>query len=250
MRTALGLNSLNMLGISPLQKLIPLAMLAAALSWTQTPPAQTQTAAASTARPHKAVHKHKQTAKTQAEQKTAQPAAPAAPPVALMPQWPANEKPNEATVTWDSQGLRINATNSSLEQILKDVGTVTGATVDGLNGDERIFGAYGPGKARDVLSQLLQGTSYNVLMIGDQGEGTPREIILSARNTSAKSKTVAVASQPSNDDDSDVDDQQQPPPPPGHPGFGPPGMRSPQQDLEQRQQQIQQMQQQQTNNPQ
>ncbi len=47
--------------------------------------------------------------------------------------------------------------------------------------DQRIFGAYGPGPARDVLSQLLDGSGYNVLMIGDQGQGTPRRIVLSAR---------------------------------------------------------------------
>ena len=98
-----------------------------------------------------------------------------------MPHWPLNDRPAEAFVVWDSHGLRINATNSSLQQILKDVSTATGTKVEGLTTDQRVFGNYGPGQARDVLSQLLQGSGYNVLMIGDQGQGVPRQILLSAR---------------------------------------------------------------------
>ena len=55
-------------------------------------------------------------------------------------------------MVWDSQGLRIEARNSSLQQILNDVSTATGAKVDGLGTDERVFGIYGPGQARDVLA--------------------------------------------------------------------------------------------------
>jgi len=163
------------------------------------------------------------------------------------PLWPANEKPLEAAVTWDSHGLYINAANSSLQQILKDVATVTGATVEGLDADERIFGSYGPGKAHEVLTQLLHGTSYNVIMIGDQGEGTPREILLSSRHA-AGGTTVAANPTPNGDDETDADDQpQQQPQPPMRPGFGPGGQRTPQQmqqEMQQRQQQIQQRQQQ------
>ena len=50
-----------------------------------------------------------------------------------------------------------------------------------MNSDERVFGAYGlRSQARDVLAQLLQGSGYNVIMIGDQGQGTPRQLLLSA----------------------------------------------------------------------
>ena len=60
-------------------------------------------------------------------------------------------------MVWDSQGLKIDASNSSLAQILKDVATATGARWQGLEQDQRIFGSYGPGPARDVLTQLLDG---------------------------------------------------------------------------------------------
>jgi hypothetical protein len=141
---------------------------------------------------------------------------------------------------------------------MKDVATATGASVDGLNSDQRIFGSYGPGPARDVLSQLLDGSGYNVVMIGDIGQGTPRHIMLSSQ---PKGPAPPVASnQNTADENSDVTEDQPQPPPQAPPairnGFNqgmPP--RTPQQimqEMQQRQQQIeqiQQQQQQQQNNP-
>lgn len=102
-----------------------------------------------------------------------------------IPNWPANKKPVEASVVWDSHGLFIQASNSSLDQILNDISLKTGAKVEGMGGDERVFGTYGPGPARDVLTELLEGTGYNVLLVGDLGQGTPRRIVLSGRPTGA-----------------------------------------------------------------
>ena len=177
------------------------------------------------------------------------------------PHWPVNEKPGQPVVTWDSHGLSVDASNSSLQQILKDVSMATGAKVEGMSGDQRVFGVYGPAPARDVLSQLLQGAGYNVLMIGDLGQGTPQQILLSVRRASTDSQAPNANSDDDNsggDDDSapdnDADDQQaQPPMRPGFPGGFP---RTPQQLLEERQrmmqerqQMIQQQMQRQQNNP-
>jgi len=115
--------------------------------------------------------------------------------------------------------LRIDASNSSLAQILQDVATATGANVEGFDADQRVFGAYGPGTARDVLSQLLQGSGYNVVMIGEQGQGTPREIVLTLRH--AGTATAAVNPAPARDEDSDTDEQPQPSQPPIRPGIVP-----------------------------
>jgi len=149
----------------------------------------------------------------------------------------------------------VEATNSSLRQILDDVSTTTGAKVEGLGADERVFGSYGPGPARDVISQILEGSSYNVLMLGDEGQGTPREIILSER--------TRVGSQPgqannrSNPQDEDVEPEpeeptaQQPPNrPPNQPPINQPGgpMTPQQRMLEMQRQQMQMQQQQQQQN--
>jgi hypothetical protein len=159
--------------------------------------AQTPASAGSTvtAPQKKTVHPHKRSAvKPSATQAAAQaPVVPAAPPA---PYWPANDHPHAATVVWDSHGLHVEASNSSLEQILKDVSTATGAKLEGFSADQRVFGSYGPGTAREVLSQLLDGSGYNVVLIGDQGEGTPREIVLSSKPTGPA--PIAGPPQPAN----------------------------------------------------
>ena len=189
------------------------------------------------------------------------PITPLVPPT---PNWPAFNQAAQASVLWDSHGLSIDAANSSLQQILKDVSTATGTKVEGLTTDQRVFGNYGPGQARDVLSQLLQGSGYNVLMIGDQGQGVPRQILLSARlKSGGQAATPGRASQPNTDDeDTEEPAANQEPTPPNRPGFTPgyqpgatPGapVRTPQelmQDLQLRQQQQQQQQQQPQQQPQ
>jgi hypothetical protein len=179
---------------------------------------------------HKLAHRHKKPAVTA----TPSPAAPQV-PVSVVPAVPAepeappfpiNDKPAPATVTWNSQGLRIDAANSSLQQIMQDVSTATGTKVEGLDADQRVFGAYGPGTARDVLGQLLHGSGYNVVMIGDQGQGTPRRIVLSSPHAGGAPAAGAPTAQ-ENDEDSDVEEPQSQGPPnrQGFPGGMPQRMQ-------------------------
>jgi hypothetical protein len=230
------------------------ALLAAALCAPQGLAAQVPAAPSTPV--HRAVHAHKRPAAAAQPEPAPQP-EPAAvePPKPEIPAWPANEKPALAAITWDSHGLRIDAANSSLHQILKDVATATGAKVEGLGSDERVFGAYGPGQVRDVISELLRGSGYNVIMIGDQGQGAPRQILLSSSHGGAEAPQAASGDQPAGggggDEDADIEEQPQPQPqmPVIRPGFAPGGPpRSPQQimqEMQMRQQQLQQMQHQQ-----
>ena len=198
----------------------------------------------------------------------AQPEIAQAPPPLPMPRWPVNDSPNPASVVWDASGLRINASNSSLQQILNEVSTDTGTKVTGTIPDQRVFGSYGPGNASDVLLQLLQGSGYNVLLAGDLGHGAPSQIVLSPRHggpaNASNPQPQQQQMQPPDDVGEETGDQPEPPdqqeetvpaiPPPNQPnqnqpGFGPNGpMRTPQeimQEMQQRQlQQQQQMQQQ------
>ena len=172
------------------------------------------------------------------------------PPAPIMPDWPINDQPKAASITWDSKGLTIDAANSSLRQILSDVATTTGMKVEGMGTDERVYGDYGPGSASDVLSDLLRGTGYNFLLMGQQSPGTPLEIVLSARNTAAPAPAHPAAQNDNSDDsgDSEIDDRLQPEPSPIRPNFAPGAAappRTPQQIMEEMQQRQQQMQQQQ-----
>jgi len=216
---------------------------------------------------HRPVHRHKSSSAIRAKAKpdaTAIASAEKSNPVDLtkpiLPTWPANDKPTAAAVTWDSHGLRIEAANSSLKQILEAVSTATGAEIQGMDSDQRVFGAYGPGQARDVLSQLLQGSGYNILMIGDQGQGAPRQIVLTARSAADSSSSASKSAPNSSaDEDTEAEEPQQPATPSTiRPGFGPSGnphspqhiMDPMQQERQQTEQQPQQQQQPQGNNPQ
>jgi hypothetical protein len=216
MRTDLPLNSPFSLGMIRTWGFALLAVLFATLGAVQVLCAQTPTTAAPA---HKRAHPHKHSIAAHAQSPAVQAAVASTPPAPELPKWPANEKPTPATVTWDSLGLRIDAANSSLAQILQDVATATGAKVEGFNSDQRVFGAFGPGPARDVLSQLLQGSGYNVVLIGDQGQGTPRQIMLSSRH--AGTATTAVSPASARDEDTDTDEQPQPLQPPIRPGILP-----------------------------
>jgi hypothetical protein len=152
-------------------------------------------------------------------------------------------------VVWDSHGLFIQAFNSSLDQILNEISLKTGAKVEGMGADERVFGTYGPGPARDVLAELLEGTGYNILLVGDLGQGTPRRIVLSGRPT--------VGAQPSGQNtppDSEAEQEQTTAPeasPAGQPEPASVPARFPQPMMQQRPEQMQPPpQQQQQSNPQ
>jgi hypothetical protein len=213
---------------------------------TQTNSAQSNPASSPSTPPpvHKHVHPQK---KPSAATPAPQPAPAPAPVLPPPPDWPTNDPPAAATVVYDSRGLSIVAANSSLSQILKDVSTDTGAKVEGLGTDphmtdQRIFGTYGPGPARDVLSQLLDGSGYNILMVGDRGQGTPRRIVLSAQGGSAQNTANnAPPSQSSDDTDADQSNPEpeveQPQPPTPSPTGPSVPIRTPQQMMQERQQQ-------------
>ena len=174
----------------------------------------------------------------------AAPVQPAAPPP---PAWPVNDKAQPPSVAWNGRDLTIAAANSSLDQILHEVSTATGLKVEGYDSainssDQRIYGSYGPAPARVVLGQLLDGAGYNVIMVGDRGAGTPRELLLTSQTKGAQ-PGAAHPPAPQNNDDEPVVEEPEPPPVENQPP--PPGMRTPQQmreELMQRQQQQQQQQ--------
>lgn len=152
--------------------------------------------------------------------------------------------------------LSIQAKNSSLTDILHQLAKDTGMSIDGLTKDQRIFGVYGPAEPREVLSELLDGAGYNVLMLGTTESGAPRELQLSIR-----SNTPLAAGQPTVVAQQQDEDQDEAPPPVNYPPAGeitphppmvppnqmPPngGVKTPQQLLQELQRMRQQQQQQQ-----
>jgi hypothetical protein len=134
--------------------------------------------------------------------------------------------------------------------------------VEGLTRDQRIFGSYGPGPGRDVLLKLLDGSGYNVIMIGGRDADAPLEIVLSARSPVGP-QAAENNQNPSNSEDDEADKQPDPDPSSPQPAQDPFHLasdgpaRDPQefmQEILQRQPKIDQQQQQQPqdhqNNPQ
>jgi len=85
--------------------------------------------------------------------------------------------PAPAKVTYEGGLLAIQAQNCTLWDVLRDVRRLTGASIDmpagpGLN--ERVIANLGPGSPRDVLSGLLNGTSFNYVMLGSDSD--PRAV--------------------------------------------------------------------------
>jgi hypothetical protein len=144
----------------------------------------------------------------------------------------------EAQIVFANDSLSIRADNSSLAAILHQVASSSGMKVEGLGGDERVFGNFGPGAPRDVLANLLDGTAYNLVLLGDLNNGAPRELILSPATRGGSTATSpapqANADEANNEQETvDVPPPDVPPPPPGTSPQTPPGVRTPQQLFEQ-----------------
>ncbi len=145
----------------------------------------------------------------------------------------------EAQIVFAGDSLSIHADNSSLAAILHQIAAKSGMKIEGLGGDERVFGNFGPGAPRDVLADLLDGTAYNLVLLGDLSNGAPRELILSPDHAGGTAvprlRLKPMPTKPSNEQETvDV------PPPPAarcaaaRNNAAPyPGVRTPQQLFEQ-----------------
>jgi hypothetical protein len=181
---------------------------------------------------------------------------PVSQPVSLLQQ-PAQP----AQVTLTAARLSIHADNSSLSAILHEISNISGMKIDGLGSDERVFGTFGPGAPRDVIADLLNGTSYNVVLLGDLSNGAPRELTLTPASHGAAAPAAATSV---NNEENEAEPEPPPQPEPApqaeqpvNPQQPPGAVRTPQQLFEQlqrmRQNQAQQpsdqQQQQQTQTP-
>src|SRR5690348_7313707 len=84
-------------------------------------------------------------------------------------------------VTYENNELTIVAPNSTLADILRAVKKLTGADIDVPSAPERVVTRLGPGPARDVVADLLNGSRFNYVLLG------------SPDNLSALSRVVLVA---------------------------------------------------------
>ncbi len=125
--------------------------------------------------------------KTRAPHKKASPDPPApqapAPPPTLE-----QSPPTPPQVTYNNGQLTIVAQNATLSQVLRSVQSLTGASIEMPSGasSERVVGQLGPGQPRDVLNALLNGTKFNYIILGVNGNpgGVQKVILTTAKPAS------------------------------------------------------------------
>ena len=231
------------------------------------------------AAPQKAQRAHTVRVKSTSRQ-AADPVTPPAPPAPppTLEQLPAQPP----QVSYLNGQLTIISRNSTLSDILHAVARRTGADIELPPGAgfERVAGRMGPGPARNVLAELLNGSRYDYVMVGSAATpGGLQHVILSPKTsgavTPAPAPVAAYSPQPGSDEsepppDSSADQQEIPPeapnaeatpappsaydhaeedsPQPGNQAA--PGVKTPQQLLQELQRMQQQQQQQQQNQPQ
>jgi hypothetical protein len=154
-----------------------------------------------------------QTSPTQAAAKPAQPKPPhhtshkTEKPLVLppLPSGPLSQLPMDqipttpAKVSFQDGLLSISAQNSTLGDILRDVRRLTGASIDippGSAANERVVTHLGPGAPREVLAVLLNGSSFNYVMIGSNSDpaAVSSVVLLPKAGSGADVQTVANAS--------------------------------------------------------
>ena len=106
---------------------------------------------------------------------------PAPPPP---PAYPVHEPAVPPEVSYVNGQLLIDAKNSTLRDVLKAVEKDTGAAFEISSGDtnERVVGRIGPGTPRDVMAELLNGSHFNYVMLSPIGNPSAlSRVLLTAR---------------------------------------------------------------------
>lgn len=129
-------------------------------------------------------------------QKQEQPAPtlPAYTPAPLQP-LPLEQVPAVAPrVHYEGGELTIVAHNSTLSDVLKQVKEQTGADLDiPPNANERVVADLGPGPARAILAELLNGTHFNYVMVGSSTDPTAIQSIVLTPRTGGPDTTTTTA---------------------------------------------------------
>jgi hypothetical protein len=101
-------------------------------------------------------------------------------------------------VDYHAGQLAIHAQNSSLAEILKLIGQRTGASIHVPPGSglERVVEDVGPGPIRRVLEHLLNGSSFNFVIITSPQSSDPKQIVLTLQGGASPQPAPPAAPAP------------------------------------------------------
>ena len=119
-----------------------------------------------------------------------------------MPSGPLRQLPMDqipaapAQVNYENGLLTIAAQNSNLGEILREVRKLTGASIEippGSGANERVVAHLGPGAPRDVLAGLLNGSSFNYVVVGSITDPTAISSVILTQKSSVAGETQTAA---------------------------------------------------------
>src|SRR5215468_9869687 len=109
------------------------------------------------------------------------PSGPTGRPVPPMPLDAISAVPPQ--VTFENNQLTIVAPNSTLADVLRAVHKQTGADIEVPAAPERVVTHLGPGPAREVLADLLNGSRFNYVLLGSPSdEAALTRVVLVAKS--------------------------------------------------------------------
>ncbi len=111
-----------------------------------------------------------------------------------------------ADITYSAGLLTVEANNSSLNQILRDISRRTGMKITGHVAEDHVFGTYGPAAPAVILATLLDGTGSNLLLLQNAADA-PTELVLTPRTGTA---TPPNPNAPGFDTDNEASDEAPP----------------------------------------
>ena len=131
------------------------------------------------------------------------PKKPQAPPLASGPTGPVPQIPLDSitplapTVSYQNGQLTIVAANSTLGDILRAVKKQTGAEIEIPAAGDRVVTHLGPGPARDVMAELLNGSRFNYVILGSPEDANVlTHIVLVPKSPDVPNVNNAIAQQP------------------------------------------------------
>jgi len=106
-----------------------------------------------------------------------------------------------AKVSYQGGLLTISAQNSPLGEILRDVRKLTGASIEipsGSGAGERVVTHLGPAPPRDVLAGLLNGSSFNYVLLGSSSDpnAVSSVVLMPKPSAAGETQTAANLNQP------------------------------------------------------
>src|SRR5437868_2756457 len=110
------------------------------------------------------------------------------------PPTPEQMPPQPPQVSYLNGQLTIISQNSTMADILAAVRNRTGAAIDvpAGSGMERVAGRMGPGPAREVLAQLLNGSRFDYVMIASPNNPRGVERVILTQRTGGESTSAPV----------------------------------------------------------